>query len=133
MPISVNAVGKPSMIATTISASISRPRWPLVICDGAGISTNTAITTIAMIDRPNQTSFLIAALPLAVDDERVELLDVLVLDVDHLLQLVDVDFLDVLLARRPLALRRQMTQRMISTMPCSSSNAPAIGITVLNG
>ena len=29
-------------------------------------------------------------------DERVERLDVLVLDVDHLLQLLDVDFLDVL-------------------------------------
>ncbi len=31
MPISVNAVGKPSMIATTTSDSISRPRCPRVI------------------------------------------------------------------------------------------------------
>ena len=62
MPISVNAVGKPSMIAMTTSASISRPRWPLVMSEGAGSSQNTAITTIAMIVRPNQTSFLIVRL-----------------------------------------------------------------------
>ena len=30
MPINVNAVGKPSMIITTISASIIRPIWPVV-------------------------------------------------------------------------------------------------------
>ena len=54
--------------------------------------------------------------------------------VDHLLQLVDVDLLDVLLAGGPLALSQmQITQRTISTMPCSSRIAPAIGITVLNG
>jgi hypothetical protein len=31
MPISVNAVGKPSMMATTTRDSISRPTWPLSI------------------------------------------------------------------------------------------------------
>ena len=50
-----------------------------------------------MIDSPNQTSFLMARLSVSLrDHELVELRDVLVLDVDHLLQLVDVDFLDVL-------------------------------------
>jgi hypothetical protein len=62
---SVNAVGKPSMMPTTISPSISSPMWPLVICDGAGISTNNMITTRAMMDRPNQTSFLTSGPPLA--------------------------------------------------------------------
>jgi hypothetical protein len=33
---SVNAVGKPSMMATTIMASMRRPRWPFVICEGEG-------------------------------------------------------------------------------------------------
>src|SRR5512138_1115716 len=101
MPISVNAVGKPSMIATTMSDSISRPRWPCVICDGAGSRAMVAMTTIAMMVRPNQTPFCMSVF---LRDVRVELLDVLVLDVDHLLQLVDVHFLDVFLARRPLAL-----------------------------
>ena len=59
MPIRVNAVGKPSMMATTISASISSPRWPLVIIDGDGNRINAASTTAAMIESPNQTSFLI--------------------------------------------------------------------------
>ncbi len=59
MPISVNAVGKPSMIITTISASIKRPRWPLVMFSGEGIATNRPITTSAMIESPNHTPFFI--------------------------------------------------------------------------
>ncbi len=59
MPISVKAVGKPSMIATTMSESMSRPRCPCVICEGEGISAKVRITTKAMMARPNQTSFLI--------------------------------------------------------------------------
>ena len=68
------------------------------------------------------------------DHELVELRDVLVLDVHHLLSA----------CRRPLPRRpasrdgqspcfKQMMQRMISTMPCIRINAPATGITVLNG
>ncbi len=51
MPISVNAVGKPSMIATTTSASISSPRWPLCRFP-QGISTITAATISPMIASP---------------------------------------------------------------------------------
>ncbi len=54
-PISVNAVGKPSMIATTISASISRPRWPLVMWP-QGMNTSMEITMIAISEKPNQSS-----------------------------------------------------------------------------
>ena len=52
MPISVKAVGKPNMIATTIRPSIKRPKCPLVISDGGGINTKTPTTTAIRIVRP---------------------------------------------------------------------------------
>src|SRR6187402_1621387 len=102
MPISVNAVGKPSMIATTMSESISRPRWPCVICDTGGSRMMVASTTHAMMMSPNQTPFFMSFRFLG--NVGVELLDVLVLHVHHRLQLVDVDLLHVLDARGPFAL-----------------------------
>src|SRR4051812_31114675 len=99
MPISVKAVGNPSMIATTMSDSMSRPRWPCVICEGEGSSRTVASTTAAMMISPNQTPFCM--LWVVLRDVRVELLDVLVLHLHHRLELVDVHFLDVLLARGP--------------------------------
>src|SRR5262245_57162483 len=109
MPMSVKAVGKPSMIATTISASISSPMWPLVRLPH-GMKTAMASRISAISEKPNHSSVRIfmggpgLLAVLARDDHLVELLDVLVLDVDHLLQLVDVDLLHVVLARGPVAL-----------------------------
>src|SRR4029077_13041389 len=97
-----NAVGKPSMIATTISESISRPRWPCVICAIGGRRMMVASTTPAMMMSPNQTHFCMLFRFLG--NVGVELLDVLVLHVDHRLQLVDIDLLHVLDARWPCAL-----------------------------
>jgi hypothetical protein len=48
MPISVKAVGKPSMMVTTTRASISRPRWPLLISDGAGRMMAVPVMMIAI-------------------------------------------------------------------------------------
>ena len=59
MPISVNAVGNPSMIATTISDSINKPRCPLVICDTGGSKINVTTTTSAMMVKPNHTPLFI--------------------------------------------------------------------------
>ena len=58
MPISVKAVGNPSMIATTISASMSSPRWPLVRF-AQGVKTTTVARITAISDRPNQSSLRI--------------------------------------------------------------------------
>ena len=51
------------MMATTTKASISKPKWPFVIWEGDGSNTKAAITTMAMIDRPNQTSFFMDGFP----------------------------------------------------------------------
>ncbi|MNT20070.1 hypothetical protein D3C72_1553640 [compost metagenome] len=55
MPISVKAVGNPSMMATTISASINRPIWPVVRWS-QGVRNAIINTTIAMHDRPNHNA-----------------------------------------------------------------------------
>ena len=49
-PISVKAVGKPSMIATTISPSISSPIWPFVIW-----SVERKMPTMQTITTPSET------------------------------------------------------------------------------
>ncbi|CAB3742294.1 hypothetical protein LMG1860_05921 [Achromobacter denitrificans] len=58
MPISVNAVGKPSMIATTISASISRPMCPVVRLS-QGVRNAIIRMTSPMHDRPNHNALWI--------------------------------------------------------------------------
>src|SRR5690348_8655485 len=104
MPIRVNAVGKPSMIATTTRASIRRPSTPRsarvsVVSKRLpqGVSTSTGTTISAMTAKPNRSSlrkgsFMASVLLFGHCEVRVG-------DVDHFLQLADVDFLDVLLAR----------------------------------
>ena len=78
MPIRVKAVGKPSMMATTTSASISRPRWPLVIIAGAGNRINAASTTAAMIEQPEPDFFSHLWLSVWVDNQVIELGNVVV-------------------------------------------------------
>ncbi len=55
MPISVNAVGKPSMIATTTSDSISSPRLPLVMLPH-GVKMIVAPRMSPMMVRPKYSS-----------------------------------------------------------------------------
>ena len=38
MPMSVNAVGNPSMIATTTMESMNRPKWPCCQFQGHGMA-----------------------------------------------------------------------------------------------
>jgi hypothetical protein len=102
MPISVKAVGKPSMMATTTSDSISRPRWPLVMVGALSSMTSAAIDDQRHQDEA-EPEFLadLHRWLLARDTNLSSACDVLVLHVHHLLELVDVDFLHVLLARGP--------------------------------
>src|SRR5688572_8714499 len=102
MPISVKAVGKPSMMATTINASMSSPMWPLVMLP-QGMSTRIAITMIAISEKPNHSSlrnficlplvwgihkgvlapwFELSLVRFLLHDELIQFLDVLVLDMD---------------------------------------------------
>src|SRR5690606_13724333 len=72
---------------------------------GEGIRTTMPITMAIRIDRPNKTSFLIVGiLFLSLSRGGVDrLLAGDVFGVNHVLELVEIDFLDVLVAARPLA------------------------------
>jgi hypothetical protein len=59
MPISVNAVGKPSMIATTTRPSISRPMWPLVMTGALSSMVAAPAISSAIRPKPNQSSLRI--------------------------------------------------------------------------
>lgn len=56
MPISVNAVGKPSMMATTTRHSISSPMWPWVMTGARHSMKIAPAIRIAISTKPNHSS-----------------------------------------------------------------------------
>ena len=125
MPISVNAVGKPSMIAATISASISSPRCPPVSAVH-GVRINAAATISPRIETPKISSLRIEASPY-----RAAFSSSWCVTIALSLSTSTSSTSSCRLGHSP-SLRHTM-QRRISTTPWMSSSAPATGMTALNG
>jgi hypothetical protein len=94
----------------------------VVIVDGAQASKNTTATTRRHHGKPNHTPCGSHCAASSATTKLVELGDVLILHVHHRLQLVDVDLLDVSSRDGHSPCLRQITQRMISTMPWSQQD-----------
>src|SRR5438270_11775143 len=102
------------MIATTIKASMMSPRWPLLRWP-QGVKMTIAPMMIAISEKPNQSSlriFTAAPLPFGAASSQldfgrhvlVKALDILVLDVHHFLQLVDINIVHVSLSQGSLTM-----------------------------
>ena len=121
------------MMPTQISASISRPRWPLVRWV-QGMSTITGMMITAISEKPNQSSLRIFTCPapvLTTNWSSFWMSSSLTWTISFSLSTSTSCTSASREGHSPCLM--QMMQRMISTMPCTSMNAPASGMIVLNG